>query len=268
VGWRAFLCAPGSKLPAIPSAHPRADPSQPKCRGECGAGGHGLWDATTDHGKITAWFRAMPQANVAIRTGAPGPDVLDIDRKADGTGFPALNKLIRAELVPPSMAKIRTPSGGAHYYFKGTSQGNSSLSKSHVDYRGLGGYVLAPPSQVGGKPYELVEHGPARETFDWSAAKQLLEPAPERPAREARPDGTDADGLVRWVAACTSGVNAKLFWAANRAIEKGRTDLLPALTEAAYAAGEDRHGQPERTVESALRTATPFVKAIDREAGG
>jgi Bifunctional DNA primase/polymerase, N-terminal len=266
VGWPVFPCAPRSKMPLFPAAHPR---SRERCTGECGEVGHGLHDATTDHRTIRRWWRDAPAANVAIATGAPGPDVLDIDVKPAGSGFPSLGKLVRAELVPPPQARVRTPSGGGHLYYRGTEQGNGSLSKSHVDYRGRGGYVLAPPSSVNGRPYELLDHGPSAETFDWAAARECLEPAPVRPARQVRPDGADADGLVTWVRDCNEGINARLFWAACRAAEQGRDDLFPALAQAAYDAGEDRRGQAERTIASAIRNAgrPPFERAVDREAG-
>ena len=41
---------------------------------------HGFRDATTDERRITAWFGHYPDWNLAIATGAPGPDVLDVDQ--------------------------------------------------------------------------------------------------------------------------------------------------------------------------------------------
>lgn len=267
VGWRVFPCAPGTKVPAISSAHPRPERGAQRCVGECGREGHGLHDAVADHRTIARWWREMPRANVGIATGAPGPDVLDVDHKPEGSGFASLGKLVRADLVPPSLAKIRTPSGGAHLYFEGSAQGNGSLAKSRIDYRGLGGYVVAPPSEVNGRAYEVVEHGGQNEKCDWAAIRECLEPTPERPASQGRPRGADADGLIRYVADCTTGVNAKLYWAACRALEQGRDDLLPALIDAAYEAGEDRPGQAERTVHSAMRApARPFAREPSREA--
>ena len=54
---------------------------------------------------------------MAIATGAPGPDVLDIDRHGEASGFPALRQLKEAGLVGEPQAMVRTPSGGAHLYF-------------------------------------------------------------------------------------------------------------------------------------------------------
>jgi hypothetical protein len=266
-GWRVFPIAPGTKMPLIPSAHATGES---RCTGECGYEGHGLHDATLDHKRIERWFETQPRANVAIRTGAPGPDVLDVDKKPGGEGYTALKKLQAAGLFPQPMAYIRTPSGGAHFYYRGTDQGNSSLRKSFVDYRGANGYAVAPPSTVDGRPYKVLNKQPSRETFDFAAARQLLEPEPERPrwVPSVGQEGQHThEGLLRLVGDSTDHVNDKLFYAACRVIEQGDDHLLPALIEKAYAAGEDRRGQPERTVQSALRTARPFERATEREAG-
>lgn len=235
-GWPTFPCIPGEKAPAT---------------------SHGLHDATTDHRQIGSWWSRNPDRNVAIATGSPGPDVLDIDRHGEESGFPALAKLRQAGLTGQPQAMVRTPSGGAHLYYKGTEhQRNGHIEAAHVDFRSGGGYVVAPPSRVGGRPYEVVSHQPSGDAFDWAAAKQLLDPRPER--REWQPGRGDGprnlDHLVRYVAECDSHVNDRLFWAACRMVEGGQEGRLGELVAAAYAAGEDRRGQAERTVESALQT--------------
>jgi hypothetical protein len=57
-GWPVFPCRAGTKEPATT---------------------HGFDDATTDPDQIRAWWDRWPGANLAIATGAPGPDVLDVD---------------------------------------------------------------------------------------------------------------------------------------------------------------------------------------------
>ena len=46
-GWPCFPLRAGTKIPAIPSAHPVGDPKRGICKGECGNPGHGVLDATT-----------------------------------------------------------------------------------------------------------------------------------------------------------------------------------------------------------------------------
>ena len=92
-GWPVFPVAPGGKAPALPAAHPPGDPAAAACQGECGRDGHGFRDATTDPGKIREWWGGGHAGrNVGIATGAPGPDVVDVDVREDGSGFAALNR--------------------------------------------------------------------------------------------------------------------------------------------------------------------------------
>jgi hypothetical protein len=283
-----FPVSPGGKLPLIPTAHPKGDPQAGKCHGECGRQGHGLYDAVTDHKQIDKWWSRTPEANVAIATGAPGPDVLDVDVHNGAPGWQSYNQLRAAGLVPGAMAEIRTPSGGGHFYYQGTDQRNGMLAIHRdgktvslgIDYRGAGGYVVAPPSQVEGRSYVVVSRQPSAATFDLDAARQHLIPQSGRsPRREwaSAADGREQDlsHLVRYVAECTDHVNDRLFWAACRMVEAGRDDQLPDLVRAAYAAGEDRRGQAERTVQSALRSTQrlpaspaeprPFARAPQRQ---
>jgi Bifunctional DNA primase/polymerase, N-terminal len=239
-GWFVFPTGPGSKIPATE---------------------HGYLDATTDHKAIQHWWRAEPGANVAIATGAPGPDVVDVDKKGDRSGYGAWNALRQAGLAGEPQAVIRTPSGGMHAYYRGTQQRNGHLPNKLIDFRSTGGYVVTAPSTVGGRPYEVVSKRPSAATFDWSAAREHLDPqCQQQPQRHAdRP--RDVGHLAAWVAAQQEGNrNEALFWAANRAVEAGDTATLSSLASAARAAGLDGR-EADRTIRSAQQTsgtARPF----------
>jgi Bifunctional DNA primase/polymerase, N-terminal len=259
VGWPVFPVAPGAKLPAIPTAHPMGDPAR-GCKGECGRDGHGLYDATTDHRTIERWWKASAARNVGMATGGKAPDVLDIDQHGEaGNGFAGLAKLRQAGMMDGHGPVIETPSGGLHFYFAGSDQGNGASEKAHIDYRAKGGYVLMPPSKASAGLYTVVSRKPITASFDWGAAKALLEPERQNRRQWTAPEGSKGQGsldhLVKVVAECKSGVNNLLYWASCRAIEAGQDHMLPDLINAAYAAGEDRRGQPERTVESARQAA-------------
>lgn len=150
-GYSVFPVAPGGKLPLIASAHPQGDPLR-GCRGECGRDGHGLYDATTDPERIAAWWAATPRGNVGLRTGVAF-DVLDVDTKGDD-GIATLARLLDEHGCLPPGPSVATPSGGLHYYFRPTGHGNAAGFLPGLDWRGAGGYVLAPPSRVDGKTYE------------------------------------------------------------------------------------------------------------------
>jgi hypothetical protein len=241
-GWPVFPCLPGQKIPAT---------------------AHGFHDATTDEQQITAWFGRGQHWNLAIATGAPGPDVLDIDEHGQaGNGYPAFARLRRAELVNDAAAYVRTPAGGMHAYFTGTGQHNGRLPSHHLDFRSTGGYILAPPSRVGGKPYRLLARPGGSSTLDWAAVTRFLEPQRhlERPAPGHAPDRRLGQ-LARWVAAQREGNrNAGLYWAANRALDANPAADLSPLAAAARQAGLT---EPEitRTIDSARRT-----RQLDRQA--
>src|SRR5262249_13146829 len=109
VGWPVFPGTPGAKTPAFPAAHPPGEPMAAACRGECGRVGHGFHDATTDPETIRQWWGRHPDRSVGIRTGAPGPDVIDVDVREDGSGFAALSRARREGLAGGYQAIVRTP---------------------------------------------------------------------------------------------------------------------------------------------------------------
>jgi hypothetical protein len=253
-GWPVFPCRPGRKTPATV---------------------HGHRDATTDPGQVRAWFGSDPELNLAIATGAPGIDVLDIDQRGEaGNGFPALAQLQSAGLLDRVIGTVRTPSGGLHLYFTGSQQRTGHLPARHVDFLAQGGYVLAPPSQLGGTPYQHLTPLAPRGELDWQAAVRVLRPARERTPtqrtpHERRPAPNAQIGrLARWVAAQPEGNrNAGLFWAANRALETSRAADLSPLAAAARQAGLT---EPEitATLQSARRTSHTHPEPNGREAEG
>jgi hypothetical protein len=134
---------------------------------------------------------------------------------------------------------VRTPSGGLHAYFTGSAQRNGHLPAHHLDFRSRGGYVLAPPSRVDGKPYEVIRTVNADGALNWGTVTALLEP--HRQPRRPQPGPDPSRGLsylARWVAGQAEGNrNAGLFWAANRALDADPAADLSSLAEAARQAG-------------------------------
>jgi Bifunctional DNA primase/polymerase, N-terminal len=223
---------------------------------------NGFKDATTDPEVIRAWWAARPDRNVAIVTGAPGPDVLDIDTGPAGSGWAAFGRLKRAGLQAGASALVLTRSGGLHVYFAGTGQACGRMPRHFLDFKAKGGYVLAPPSFVkaDGKPpgtYKLIEHRDGTGRLDWQAARRLLDPPPPLPRKAARNGNITA--LVEWVAARQEGDrNHPLYWAAKQAAVAGSLDseaaerLVDAALRAGLAGGER---EARRTIASAARKA-------------
>jgi hypothetical protein len=233
-GWPVFPCHPDNPDCANPRCHECKAPLTP----------HGFEDAATGPAAITAWWRRWPRANVAIATGAPGPDVLDVDVKPDGNGFAAFNRLKRAGLLTGAAMLVRTRSGGIHLYFTGTGQRKGALPRHHLDFQAGGGYVIAPPSRVHGRPYKVIDQRPAAATFDWAAARQVLNPP--RPAPAARPASWDGDlpaPVRRALDAPADDRSAALYRLVGACVAAGLDDGTIHQLAAAYPPALDKYGR-------------------------
>lgn len=151
-GWPVFPLAHQSKVPAIPKKK----------------GGNGFKDATNDPERIKKWWTRHPTHNVGLATGHMF-DVIDIDTKEpDKTtptpeGVRSFNQLLEAGDLPECHGVAVTASGGMHLYVKASGKGNYAAIRPGVDYRGRGGYVVAPPSVLTN-----------RQGYTW-----LIEPSPK-----------------------------------------------------------------------------------------
>jgi len=130
LGYPVFPCVPGGKAPAT---------------------AHGFLDATTDAGQIEAWWTARPDANIGMPTaGLLVVDVDGADNPWPGDDLEGLGD------CPLSM----TPRGGRHYIFRQPAGKSWSSTAGRlapkVDTRANGGYIVLPPSVVGGKAYQWV----------------------------------------------------------------------------------------------------------------
>jgi putative DNA primase/helicase len=154
-GWPVFPCrecdgAPYKRRATGETATPRAKAPYT---------GTGLKDATTDEQRILAWWRSYPNALIGLPAGSNGCFVLDFDPRHDeATGEIFTLERLKADLeaqmgceLPRSLTAY-TPSGGVHVYFKQPSDGDEIRNRGnlpmHVDVRGRGGYVIAPPSEI------------------------------------------------------------------------------------------------------------------------
>jgi hypothetical protein len=230
---------------------------------------HGLHDASTDPDVLRGWWSRWPGANVAIATGAPGVDVLDVDVRGQRSGWAALRKLRDGGVLPAGAPLARTPSSGMHLYFVGTDQRNGSLHEQQLDFRATGGYVLVPPSYVDtglyAGFYRWERTGKPNARLDWTAVTDLLDPRPIGPGvHQLRPrpprQGWDVHTLAAAVEREPKGNrNNLLFWAFCEALRCGY-DLRP-IAEAAL-----RNPYQEtitvREVESTWRQA---VKRVTRD---
>lgn len=114
-------------------------------------GTKGFKDATADTDRIRAWWKVNPDFNIGLATGHRF-DVIDFD------GPEAIAYGYTHDVWPPVVGKVSTPRpGGNHWYVNATGAGNRAGMAPHVDYRGIGGYVVAPPSRTDQGEYEWLQ---------------------------------------------------------------------------------------------------------------
>jgi hypothetical protein len=105
---------------------------------------HGVHDATTDPAQLERWWRRWPHANLGLATGIVF-DALDIDGLQ---GMAALREHLPTVGRRHPGPLVATGGGGWHYWYAPSGLGNRPpRGLNHVDWRGLGGSVLAPPSR-------------------------------------------------------------------------------------------------------------------------
>jgi hypothetical protein len=109
--------------------------------------------ATKD--QINEWWSKNPDCNIGIVTGEISDlFVVDIDTEE---GQKNLEEYGFDSIITPT---VKTPRGGQHLYFKYPEGTNITIGAGKIpgtDFRGNGGFVVAPPStNVTGKPYEWI----------------------------------------------------------------------------------------------------------------
>jgi len=164
-GWHVFPVLPRLKVPQ--------------------KGGKGLHDATLDADRIAAWWRVNPDFNVAISTGPSHLLVVDVDPGGEDAWAELLASCDALRDAARRAYQVQSPRGTLHYYFANPEALGSSSGRlaQHIDTRGIGGYVLAPPSYVDdGKSkgrYTLMHDG------DFPAVPEALATLLRRPVNDA-----------------------------------------------------------------------------------
>jgi hypothetical protein len=147
---------------------------------------HGVKDASRDPAQLARWWQRWPDANIGLATGIVF-DALDIDGLA---GMAALRHLPTVDRRHPGPL-VATGGGGWHYWYASSGLGNRPPRElTHVDWRGLGGSVLAPPSRhaSGGRYRWLRCLDQASLPEVPAALRALLEPQ-RPPAKPSPPSG-------------------------------------------------------------------------------
>lgn len=234
------------------------------------------WEAaaTTDTDVINATWPAT--AVIGIACGPSKLFVVDLDQPKHDTvrppgldpaitsGIDVFTRLCEQHDQPwPHTYTVRTGRGGLHLYFRNPDTGhfrNTAGKRGRgigwlIDSRGGGGYVIAPPSSIDGRPYTIVRAAPVAELPTWLATLFTPPPAPPRKPVGPPPRVDDA-----YIAAALKGEIGRVL----DATPGGRNDQLNA---SAFALGQlVATGKLNRTtVETALQRAGEAIGLEVRE---
>ncbi|WP_169740028.1 bifunctional DNA primase/polymerase [Actinospica robiniae] len=169
-GFALFPLRPDSKLPAVSRDWEHA--------------------ATTSPLRLRR-LSADPRANYAVACGPSNLIVLDLDVAKEPEaepggardGWRVLLDLAEDRPIPRTFT-VGTPSGGRHLYFRPPVDGPTPRNTVRrlgplIDTRGVGGYVVAPGSRIGGVPYRVLDDAPIAELPEWISTLLLqTEPRP------------------------------------------------------------------------------------------
>lgn len=121
---------------------------------------HGCKDASNDPQQIKRWWKREPESNIGLATGSISNNIcvvdIDIDEEKGIDGSDTLSEWERENGELPETCIAITGRGGYHYYFRITEPiKNRANILEGIDFRGDGGYVVAPPSiHSNGNEYE------------------------------------------------------------------------------------------------------------------
>lgn len=212
-GWHVFPLIPGTKKPATPRHRAdQCDGTDPRCRA-----GHTGWEqrATTDLARITRAWTGDTAWGIGIACGPSGLLVIDTDTDTDGdTGEAVILALASAHGSLPPTWTVSTPSGGIHRYYTqpAAALGNTARRLGAlVDTRGVGGYVVAPPTRTSTGRYDTVVTDPVADLPGWLVGLLTSPPLPPADSRIVGPDPAGAPPVTdRYVTAAITGETAKI----------------------------------------------------------
>ncbi len=141
-GMKVFPCWPGTKVPATTN---------------------GFHSASDDVQQIKTWWAENADYNIGMSPETCGWAVVDVEAEA-------LTEWSLQDV--PETYTVRSPRGGLHAYFEGSlpSRVKTLIPGAAIDTRGRGGYVLLPPSIVGGKNYAVECDLPLAPLPEWVSA--------------------------------------------------------------------------------------------------
>jgi len=137
-GWYVFPCRENPSIPFLKNGKLKIlKEKTPYTR--CG-----LNEATQDINQIKKWWTEHSTAMIGVNCGLSNIFVLDVDTKNGRNGIDTFMKL---NIDDTGALHSMTPSGGLHIIFSGKGK-TTTNPITGLDTRGIGGYIIAPPSKV------------------------------------------------------------------------------------------------------------------------
>lgn len=251
-------------IPVLPVHTPAASGGCSCARDGCDRPGkhprlrRGLTDASTDPHRIERWWSRWPDANIGLRTGI-AMDVADID---SAEGWHTLRHLLGGEM--PAGPQVRTGGGGWHFWFAPIGYGNRVRLLPGVDWRGAGGYVVAPPSRhTSGTDYVWLRRPGDDLPVAPAALRELIAGPPlfaeDRPIAHPERYATvaleaETDRVTRAVVGTRNDTLNRAAFALGRLVGAGLLDAHEVAAELETAASLAGLGRAEtrRTIRSGL----------------
>ena len=231
-------------------------------------GTNGCKDATRDEDIIGDWWKRKPRANIGVATGN-GFFVVDLDGEEAQYWF--VNSCGRHGEPDPTLT-VKTARGYHFYYWAPVEIPNSAgLLASHIDVRGIGGYIVAAPSvHPSGFRYSIIDDLPIAEAPRWLTDLAVPDPkecTAETPFIAAQWESRNPRiraklkgvlSVIGKVATARPGErNALLYWGACRIKEADPGIISQSLGVELLIEAGSRAGLPaveaKRTIASALR---------------
>jgi hypothetical protein len=254
-------------------------PCEPNAKRPCTA--HGFKDATTDAEQIERWWAERPDANVGLAT--QGLLVVDVD--AESKSWPVAEGSEAVDMACSVVSLM--PHGGRHYVYRQPTGKSWACTAGKlapgVDTRATGGYIVVPPSVVGGKRYRWADHMALdRPLGELSEPPQWLVQVVDRLAKQAPqsshvadnasggnpiPSGCRNDTLMRLAGTMRrAGMTQEEILAALRQANRDRCKPPLSNNEVEkIAASVSRYAPDERTV---ARVENPGGQMSDEDGGG
>jgi len=224
------------------------------------------WDeaSTTEPETISRWFGpggGWRDTSLAIDTGKSGLVVIDPD---GAEGKAAWRALVTEHKILETY-RVATPGGGEHWYYRADPDrpvgcDNSRKIAPHVDVKGIGGFVFAPPSRDARGTYGWLEGAPEWDVLPLTPPLVVERMATRRQRTRTAGDGATATVQVPTISSTGFHPNyvAKAFRDEIEALAATTSGRNDALNRAAFALGRyvGAGVLTEAEVRSALEAAT------------